>query len=278
MSKLAFIGWNFSVATAMVLIALLTCQGQTTSTQNPFVYDVVSVRPNKSGPNGISWGSTADGYKATNVSLGLLIQSAWGLKTQDLIYGLPKWDDDARFDFEGRMNAETTAALKQLPPKEANLQRQVMMQGALIQRFHLQIRHDIKQLQVYNLSVAKGGSKVTNADPNNPYAAVKMGKATISGAGTTVFGPGQFTGNAVTLAVLADNISSILGRVVIDKTGLAGKYDIALKYDPEDDPAMSDSGPSLLAALEEQLGLHLESTKGPVDTIVIENVQLPSEN
>ena len=82
-------------------------------------YDVVSVKPNKSGPNGMSWGSTADGYRATNVSLGMLIQSAWDLKTEDMIYGLPKWDHDARFDVEGKMDAEAAAALKLLPPKEA---------------------------------------------------------------------------------------------------------------------------------------------------------------
>ena len=278
MFKLALIRRNLYAVMAPVFLALPTGQSQTNLAQPPLAYDVVSVRLNKSGPTGMSWGSTADGFKATNVSLGGLIQSAWELKTQDLIYGLPKWEKDARFDVEGKMDAETTAAFKQLPLKEARRQREAMMQNLLAERFQLQVHHDIKQLPVYNLSVAKGGYKFKIADPNNVYPAVARGGPKVAGAGSILFAPGQFTGNAVTLTVLADNIAGILGRVVIDKTGLAGKYDLALKYAPDDGPATSDPGPSLFTALEEQLGLHLESAKGPVDTIVIEHVQLPSDN
>ena len=152
------------------------------------------------------------------------------------------------------------------------------MQNMLIDRFHLQIHHDVKQLPVYNLNVAKGGFKVKEADPNNPYPEMKMNGARISGAGSMMFGPGQFTGNAVTMASLAGNLSNILGRLVIDKTGLTGKYDLVLKYAPDDAPSTTDPGPSLFSALEEQLGLHLESAKGPVDTIVVDHLEQPTEN
>ncbi|ADW70297.1 TIGR03435 family protein [Granulicella tundricola] len=266
------------MAAAVVVVAPIAIHAQVPLGQAAASYDVVSVKPNKSGPNGMSWGSTADGYRATNVSLGMLIQSAWNLKTEDLIYGLPKWDHDARFDVEGKMDADAVATLKQLPPKEARVQRDLMMQNMLIERFHLQIHHDIKQLPVYNLNVAKGGLKVKEADPANAYPEVKMGSSRVAGAGSMMFGPGQFTGNAVTLAALADNLSGTLSRLVIDKTGLTGKYDFALKYAPDDAPTTNDPGPSLFTALEEQLGLHLESTKGPVDTIVIDHLEQPTEN
>ena len=110
-----------------------------------------------------------------------------------------------------------------------------------------------------------------------------------------MFGPGQLTGQGIPIAKMADVLSQLLHRTVVDKTGLMGKYDITLKWTPEEGlgPAVPgpggapqraesapppDSGPSIFTAIQEQLGLKLESTKGPVETLVIDHVETPSEN
>lgn len=107
--------------------------------------------------------------------------------------------------------------------------------------------------------------------------------------------PGEFNANAVGVDRLADILSRIVGRVVVNETGLTGQYDFTLKWTPEQSegpmmrgpvgpppadapPPPDPNGPTIFSALQEQLGLKLESQKSPVDTIVIEHVERPSEN
>jgi bla regulator protein blaR1 len=101
---------------------------------------------------------------------------------------------------------------------------------------------------------------------------------------------GELNGENITAGMLADQLSNVVGRSVIDKTGLAGSYDFTLKYTPEGgapmpkgpdgaDPAPSDAqAPSIFAAVQEQLGLKLEAQRGPVDLYIIDRVEKPSEN
>jgi uncharacterized protein (TIGR03435 family) len=77
---------------------------------------------------------------------------------------------------------------------------------------------------------------------------------------------------------VANSLSNETGRIVIDKTGLTGNYDLTLKWTPEQQRTADDSGPSVFTALEEQLGLKLVPAKGPVDTIVVDHIERPSEN
>lgn len=98
-------------------------------------------------------------------------------------------------------------------------------------------------------------------------------------------GPGQFTGEGIGISALVDNLAYVVHRPVMDKTGLTGKYDFKVKYAPEEeggggkpDNGTTDPLPSIFTALEEQVGLKLQSTKGPVDTLVIDHVEKPSEN
>jgi uncharacterized protein (TIGR03435 family) len=105
--------------------------------------------------------------------------------------------------------------------------------------------------------------------------------------------PGQLTGQGITVASLANQLSQQLHRSVVDKTGLTGKYDFTLQWTDDHadsmfkapdgssqraDPPPDATGPSLFTALQEQLGLRLQSSKGPVETIVIDHVEMPSEN
>jgi uncharacterized protein (TIGR03435 family) len=145
----------------------------------------------------------------------------------------------------------------------------------LADRFKLAVHWETRELPVYALVVAKNG-------PNLHKAKEADGGSHIS-AGT-----GQFTSQGTTMTEMAQTLtqelSRELGRVVIDKTEIAGRYDVALKWTPETGTASSnaegatDSGPSIFTAIQEQLGLKLESAKGPVQVLVIDHAEMPSEN
>jgi uncharacterized protein (TIGR03435 family) len=115
------------------------------------------------------------------------------------------------------------------------------------------------------LVVAKGGFKLKEAP------------ASEAGHGSS-WGSGRIDVRDGLIGNLVFCLSDVLGRVVVDKTGIAGKYEIALKWTPDEQQGTADAGPSIFTALQEQLGLKLESTKGPVDIIVVDHVEKPSDN
>jgi uncharacterized protein (TIGR03435 family) len=251
----------------------------------PLAYDVVSVKQNKSGPGMIRIMNQPDRYAATNVGLKMLIQNAYGLKMPDMISGLPGWADSAAFDIEAKMDAETIAALKAMPKEQADEQRRQMMQAMLADRFRLKVHPETKELPIYSLVIAKGGFKLKDADPNNTYPDGIKGFDGASRPGMMMMGHGKLTGQAIEMSALANLLSQQVHRLVVDNTELKGKYDLTLQWTPDDlssghdeAAAPADSGPTIYTALQEQLGLRLDSTKGPVDTVVVDHVEMPSEN
>ena len=258
-------------------------QGAATAVKVP-TYDVVSIRPNKSGPGMMRVSDRGDRYSGTNVQIALLITYAYDLKTADLISGLPGWADSAHFDIEAKMDEAEIVALNKLPPEERTAQRRLMMQSLLAERFHLKVRRVRKEVPIYALVIAKGGFKLKDADPNNTYANGIKGPDGTSRPGMMSIRNGQLTAQAISISSLAADLSPRVDRIILDKTGLKGKYDISLQWSPDEiasgkqEGTETNSGPSIFTALQEQLGLKLEATKGPVDTIVIDHVETPSEN
>jgi uncharacterized protein (TIGR03435 family) len=196
-------------------------------------YDVVAIRPNKSGSGAINFGGGADRYSATNIPINLLIQYAYDLKTTDLVSGLPGWADSARFDVDAKMDEEDFAALNKLPLEERMAQRQSMMRSLLADRFQLKVHRVSKELPIYALVVAKSGFKLKDADPNHTDGAH---------AGMRMSLNGQLTAQAIPISTLAANLSVRVDRIVVDKTGLTGKYDIVLQWAPDRDPWADDGG------------------------------------
>lgn len=252
------------------------------------VFDVVSIKPNKSASGMVRVMSKPDGYAATNVSLSSLIQRAYGVK-EDQISGIPGWAESARFDIDAKVAGSDVPDLQ----KMKNEDRGLLLQPLLADRFKLTIHHETKVLPIYELVVAKGGPKLKEATTGDKYSDGIKGPDGVSRAGMMMMRPGQFTGQGIPLASLANQLSQQLHRTVVDKTGLTGKYDFALQWtDDQSDsmfkgadgapqraePAPDASGPSIFTALQEQVGLKLQSTKGPVETIVIDHVEMPSEN
>jgi uncharacterized protein (TIGR03435 family) len=243
----------------------------------PLSYEVVSVKPvDTSNVSGMTmyWRSTKDGFTASGITLEGLMINAYGLLTPDQVEGLPSWADSAQFAIEARMDESTAAAFQQLAPPDRVRAQHQMMQSMLADRFALKAHHESREKPVYDLVLAKGGSKLqeTPAGVNGGYS----------------MGNGQLSGHGITLDSLKFSLTNLVGRVIVDKTGLTGKYDMTLNWTPDEEAGTSSdgaqsngnstAGPSIFTALEEQLGLKLVSAKGPVDTIVIDHVEKPSQN
>jgi len=228
-------------------------------------YDVVSVTQNNSN-NLSSRLNIHDGiFTATNVPLDVIIEFAYDIN-EDLILGLSGPVRSAHFDIEAKVLPQDGAA----PPKLTDMQMQAMIIPLLADRFHLKAHLQLKTLPVYNLVIARGGPKF-KLDP----VATHGGGWTIKGSNTEIV----LTGKSNSIAELADALSDPVHRQVVDKTGLTGNADIVLKW--TDEVAAEQGGPnviSIFTAVEEQLGLKLQSSKGPVDTLVIDHAEMPSEN
>jgi uncharacterized protein (TIGR03435 family) len=249
-------------------------------------YDVVSIKAAKDSAEG-GGKAMPDGFSHVNQSLPDLIGSAYGTKS-DLISGLPGWATSAHYDIQAKVAEGDIAAYGQLRGSQLNR----MLQAILQDRFKLVVHTETKDLPIYDLVIANSGFKLHEANPSETYPNGIEGPD-----GQPVKGPdglprsdvhmvrarGLFVGQRVPVGALLGTLSSSTGRNVIDKTGLTGKYDITLRWAPAEGFASEDTepggaGPSIFTALKEQLGLELQSAKGPVKTLVVDHIERPSEN
>jgi uncharacterized protein (TIGR03435 family) len=159
---------------------------------------------------------------------------------------------------------------------------ELMVQSLLEERFNLKFHSEVKELPVYDLLVGKGGIKMKLTDDQTPL--------TVRVRGTLLVEQDHLQGIARPLSGLAVGLSDLLGLIVIDKTNLSGLYDFKMKWTPDVNQSTgifgavnvptreNQNAPSIFTAIQEQLGLKLESSKGPVKVLVIDSVQKPSEN
>jgi bla regulator protein BlaR1 len=257
------------------------------------VYDVASIKPNKSGDDMVRMMSEPDGLTATGATLDLLIQNAYGVRDSQIL-GAPSWFRSERYDIAAKMDGSTAEELRKLSEDQRKVERDRMLQALLSDRFQLRFHSDTKELPVYALVITKNGPKLRQAKPDDTYPNGFKGPEDrpTGGAGMMLMqlGGGQITGQGVPLADLVKQLSQQLKRTVQDKTGLMGKYDFTLRWTPDESqgppgparidntPPPGDSGPSIFTAIQEQLGLKLESQTGPVEILVIDHVEKPSEN
>jgi uncharacterized protein (TIGR03435 family) len=244
---------------------------------------VASISPSKPVPTPLSNGETTLSIRmATHIegsrirlegyALRDLILQAFRVKDQQL--SGPAWMTDQRFSIEATM-----------PPAATKDQEPEMLQSLLEERFGLKLRRELKEMSVYALIAAKGGPKLKEADPDNPSA--RGGGNGASTPGPAAGGPMGIAmarsadGGAIRIAMssqdmkgLADYLARRTDRPVIDMTGLKGKYAIDLRFAPEDEiSGNADLAPSLLMALQEQLGLRLDARKAPMEMLVIDRLE-----
>jgi len=236
-------------------------------------YDVVSIKPNNFGSDRSTMGNYGDMYRATKVTLKILMAYAYKVGRADLIFGLPGWADSSRFDLNVKVSDPDKRALDKLTRE----QRQAMLRAVLEDRFHLKVHWETKDMPVYELVVAKGGPKFKDTSPESAegkaLTSQRLGKESMS------INNREMAAYGVRMGALSGYLSQELHRTVVDKTGLTGNYDFTLKWAPED-PAAESSGdkPTMVTALQEQLGLKLQPARGPVETLVVDHVEMPTEN
>jgi uncharacterized protein (TIGR03435 family) len=232
-------------------------------------YEVVSIKPNKSGSNGGSWYRLPDGIRATNMPLRFVVYSAYNIIFDSQVTGLPGWAESDLFDIEAKVDVDTAEAWKKLSDEERWGQQQLMLQSLLADRCQFKVHREMRELPVYDLVIARGGLKMKEAPASEHNA------ETSSWGGKM----GRITAHATSVESLADSLSGRVGRITMDKTGLTGKnYDFTLEWTPDEQRDAPDAGPSIFTALEEQLGLRLVAAKGSVKILVIDHMERPSAN
>jgi uncharacterized protein (TIGR03435 family) len=225
-------------------------------------FEVATVKQHVfAGTGGGRLGLSISGSRVTvsTITLTRLISMAYEVKTYQ-ISGGPSWAGDAStaYDIEARGDGTPTVG-----------QAHVMLQALLADRFQLKMHRETKELPVYDLVVAKNGPKMKES------AADATASVDVRGGAT---GSRQLTYTKMSMAGLATGITSDAGRPVIDKTGLTGNYSFALEWTVDGTPADVATGPSLFTAVEEQLGLKLESSRAPTEILVIDHAEKPAGN
>jgi uncharacterized protein (TIGR03435 family) len=244
----------------------------------PVQFDVVSVKMHNPENGDSRMQLLPEGVRLSNLPLQDLIVQAYGLVLSDQIVGLPNWANSGRFDIEAKVASADVAAFKKLTLDQVRS----MGRPILTDRFKFVSHEEKKVLPLYALVIAKGGSKLqlstmTSEDPNARTGVLGMRHASNNR------GINELTARGVTMDRLAGTLSQQgLGRVVLDNTGLTDRYDFKLTWAPDSvaaDPNPKDTaGPSIFTAVSEQLGLKLESQKGPVPVLVVDHIEAPSPN
>jgi uncharacterized protein (TIGR03435 family) len=269
----------------------------TSATLPTFEYEVVSIKPNKSS-NAIPGGRPSDdGIAVTNVPLVFLIQGAFGV-SPDRIVGLPGWISTDRFDINAKMEPAVADALKKLSSDDRKTVQQNMLQALFADRCNLKFHRETKELPTFTLVLGKNGPKFKESKPGDqPEGGIKVPDGKGGNGTLTVGEKGLMSFHGLPISFMVAILSQQLGRTVVDKTGLTGKYDFSWQFVPSAsqirafggataDGASGNSsgipsdpdGTDLFTAVAEQLGLKLESGKGPVEVIVIDHIEKPSEN
>lgn len=251
------------------LLAAACCAQTPTapSAKVPIAFDVVSIKPNHTGAPGMVNRTPPDGYSVENMTVRIILSDAFGIRA-DLISGGPGWLDSDHYDLTAKVAGDDLAAYHALTKE----QRGQMLQAVLAERFQLVAHTVSKELPGYTLVVAKGGFKL------QPVAADKRG-----GWGA---GFGDIRADGTSIATLCELLSQQLQQTVVDQTGLTGIYTFHLQWEQERprssgpaDAAGEPSGlPALPTALEEQLGLKLVPGKAPVESLVVDGIERPTEN
>lgn len=226
--------------------------------QGPQVFEAASIKPS-AGSSDLSGVTTNKGrISMENVTLKRCIRSAWGVPEEQIIGG-PEWIDDDRFDINAKAD---------WPAGDPELM--IMLQSLLVERFQLSLHRESKMVQGYALVVGKDGLKVKRSAPD-----AKFGIHSTTGARMA-----SIEAVACTMTALTKKLSEMLRLPVTDLTETNGQFDFRLEWVPDDlqlQP-VADSGPSIFSAVQEQLGLKLESHKVPVEVLAIDHVEKPSFN
>ncbi|HEX4038617.1 MAG TPA: M56 family metallopeptidase [Acidobacteriaceae bacterium] len=263
---------------------------QNSGSKPEFSFEVATVKPSTGQERNRGILTSPGRFRAENWPVRNVIMFAYDLKSSSQISGYPEWVNSADYDIDAKADESTSAALDKLPPDQRIRQLKVMVQALLADRLHLKVGYQVREIPVYALVTAKGGPKLTKS--TGPK--LLTGGGTQSGIMETRSGELEGINSSLDefAAAAPDLFPEVGDRVVVNKTGLRGNYDWRLQWTPEASAQQNFSGadgtspssgsddsvPSLFTALQEQLGLRLESQKGSVETLVVESIDKPTAN
>jgi uncharacterized protein (TIGR03435 family) len=241
-------------------------------------FEVASVRQNTSGEPGFTFNTQFDRFTATNVTVHDLLRIAYAVQAFQVI-DEPGWFRSERYDINAKASGN---------PSRDELR--LMLRDLLVDRFALRTRTETRQLPVYEMRVVSGdlrlGPQLRKVDLDCDPRAVDARRAA-RGVGPgppqpgqrpecgLSFGAGRLTAGGVSMTQFADVLSGFVERLVVDRTGLVGYFELDVQYAPGQSPS---DDPSLFTALREQLGLTLQGSRGSVDVLAIESAARPVAN
>ena len=293
-NKLLLAGAGVAALAAPLLVGAMNAPQSRAQSQDEsnLSFEVASVKP--SGVTfGMSVGNSPGRFYVNGATLNYLITKAYDLQEYQLSGG-PKWMDSSHFNVEGKYKGVGAVRFDQV---------MIMLQSLIVERFKLKFHRETREMLVYRMIVAKGGHKLQQSKDENGNPLVTLPDSISAKTwgpglpiipGTAYSSDGELGAGGTSLAKLARILTQTLKRKVIDETGIGGLYDVRLKWtssksqsnplniSSSDNPGLSATGElgstSIFTAIQEQLGLKLESDKGPVEFFVIDSVEKPSEN
>jgi uncharacterized protein (TIGR03435 family) len=280
--------------TLLVTIAI----SSNAAAQKP-AFEVASIKPNTARPNGVSFDTDKGRFLATNASVRTLIRYAFeshlpedGLRRGEVLFsstlgieviGGPSWMNNDRFDVEAKPPANQTSSQSEM---------QLMVQSLLEDRFQLKAHREMREAPTFDLLVAKAGKLKLSEEgspppiqglPPQPRGMLRTFTMTRPTSAAALVE--TMYGRAVSSSTLASQLSSWAGRPITDKTKVTGLFDVFLQFSPvastaqpAPDSAIEPSGSSIFTALQQELGLKLEPSKGQREAIVIDHIEKPTEN
>jgi uncharacterized protein (TIGR03435 family) len=267
-----------------VTLLLFTAMAQAQQNSAP-AFEVATIKPAASDARGrFIQPGPGGGIRITNMTLKDMIEFAWQMQPFQLSGG-PPWLDSVHYDIVAKPEAKTS--FDEMRP---------MLQALLADRFQLRTHRETKELPIYALVLARKDGKLgpdlteskegscEKLDPSHPPPP-QPGAPLPRICGNMLIGPGQLTMLGHPISELTQLLSRMVERKVVDQTGLKGNFDISLQFPrdeappaPDGPPARIDMAGAIFSTFPDRLGLKFESTKGPVEVIVIDSAEKPSEN
>ncbi len=268
-----------SLLASALALAVPLCGAQTPLPIADAKFEVVVIKPTTPGATGYSMNFERDKMRIHNQPIKEVIKFAYDLKSDSQLLNAPGWVYTDGYEIDAKEDEAASAALMKMPREDRVVVLREMVRQMLVERFHLEPTRQTVEVPIYALVVAKNGAKVT---PTPPLAPGEQ-----RNHGWQGHGPGEAQGSAITMDLVAWVISGMPeadGRVVVNKTNMPGEYDWKLRWTPQSNSATAgagttaEAGPTLFTALQEQLGLKLESQKGTVAAVAINHIERPTEN
>jgi uncharacterized protein (TIGR03435 family) len=278
------IGW---LAASVVFLCGPYLRGQAPIVEEPgykptLTFDVATIRlappPDANFHVAVSSPPHSTRFEATNLPMKALLQIAYGF--DEPLVGAPEWVANTLYNIQARSDEAADARLAKLTDNEVRLEKRNAIRVLLAERMELKTHVETRNSSIYNLSLAKGGVKMAEV-PAAPAPGPGEAPAPMPPANVAAHGSQhglEFVGTDSPMRAITGALSSMVEAPVVDKTGLMGTYNYTLRFGREWSANDPDGWPSIFTAVQEQLGLKLESVREAVPNLVVDHIAKPTEN